>query len=231
MGTNPRRPAAARKHIITDRMKALIASALEQKIGYLRIDDFPDTSFFDLLPTRTYSANRIIRIKDELLLVKSGVVEIWHTRHDKLVKELSKGAIFGDMPLLGQTMLNTKAISGMAGTAIAIMNVESAQKWVESDPIPVLSEIGERLVFLEAEHYRSKFQLADSKIAAWLLELAGEESVVLGFTHEDIGRKLGLYRETVTIMLDAMKMERLIEIANRRITILDKHRLQELSEL
>jgi len=231
MGTKSRRPAAARKHIITDKMKALMASALEQKIGYLRIDDFSNRSFFDLLPTQAYNANRIIRIKDELLLVKSGVVEIWHTRHDKLVKELREGAIFGDLPLLGQTMLNAKAISGMAGTTIAIMNVESAKKWVESDPIPVLSEIGERLVYLEAEHYRSKFQLADSKIAAWLLEFAGEESVILGFTHEDIGRKLGLYRETVTIMLDAMKMDRLIEVANRRITILNKHGLQELSEL
>ena len=73
--------------------------------------------------------------------------------------------------------------------------------------------------------------MTDSRIAAVLLELAGEDSHVLGLTHEELGEKLGVYRETVTLTLDTMKREKLIEIGRKRISLLDKKALRELSEL
>ncbi len=91
------RTKGRRKHTLTDQMKALAASALSQKVGYLRVEDFPDAKLFDALPTRSYSPNRIIRCEDELLLIKRGLVEVWHTHHDLLVKKLMVGTLFGDM--------------------------------------------------------------------------------------------------------------------------------------
>ena len=41
--------------------------------------------------------HRMLRCKEELFIVKEGVIEIWHTRYDKLVNELEPGAMFGDM--------------------------------------------------------------------------------------------------------------------------------------
>jgi CRP-like cAMP-binding protein len=148
-----------------------------------------------------------------------------------MVKRLEAGRLFGEMPFLGQALLGTMAISGTEGATVAVMDVEAAKEWIKSDPVPILGKIGYRLAEVEAEHYRSRFQLADSRIASFLLELAGEGSTVLGLTHDEIGQRIGLYRETVTIVLDAMKMDRLVEIGRKRITILDKRALRELSEL
>lgn len=229
-----RRPSvlkATRKHTLTERTKSLAAFALSRKIGYLRLEDFPDSHIFQILPTQLFNPNRVLRFKNELLLVKHGQIEIWHTHHDHLVKQLEAGALFGDMPLLGQAMLGTKAISGIQGATVAVMNVEAAKEWIESDPVSIFEKLGNRLAEIETQHYRSRFQLADSRIAALLLEVAGEGSTVLGLTHEEIGERIGLYRETVTITLDAIKMDRLIEIGRKRITILDKRALRELSEL
>jgi CRP-like cAMP-binding protein len=231
MSKRPSVLKAIRKHTLTERTKSLAAFALAQKIGYLRLEDFPDTHIFETLPTQSFNPNRILRFKNELLLVKHGLVEIWHTHHDYMVKKLEAGALFGDMPLLGQAILGTKAISGTVGATVAVMNVEAAMEWIKSDPVSIFERLGYRLAEVETEHYRSRFQLADSRIAALLLGIAGEGSTVLGLTHEEIGERIGLYRETVTITLDAMKMDRLIEIGRKRITILDKRALRELSEL
>jgi hypothetical protein len=40
-----------------------------------------------------------------------------------------------------------------------------------------------------------------------------------------------VYRETVTNVLDALKSERIIEVGRKRLTILNKRALVELSEL
>ncbi len=231
MTTKTKSSPQKRQHLLTEKRIALAASALAQKIGYLNVHEFSATSIFDSLPIRPYSANRVIRSNDELLIVKGGSVEIWHTRYDRLVKELSEGAMFGEMPLLGQTLLGTRAITGTEGATVAVMNLEAAKRWIRSEPVAIFEKLGPRLAEIDARHYGSQFQLVDSRIAAELLELAGEGSVIEGLTHEEIGLRVGSYRETVTSILSAMKAGRLIEIGRKKITLLDKRRLQELAEL
>jgi CRP-like cAMP-binding protein len=226
-----RKRERTRKRELTQKMKTLAASALAQKIGYLRVKDLPDARFFETLPTQSFNAHRIIRGNDELFLLKEGAVEIWHTQHDFLVKEITPGLLFGEMPLLGQAMLGTKAITGAAGATVAVMDLNKAREWIKAASISIVEKIGCRLADVEAEHYRSHFQLVDSRIAALLLELAGEGSTVQGLTHDEIGEKIGVYRETVTIVLDGMKRDRLIEIGRKSITMLNKRALSELSEL
>jgi CRP-like cAMP-binding protein len=231
MSKQPRGLQKIRKHERSRRAKELAAVALAQKIGYLRIEDLPNRQVFDSLPTQSFNQHRIIRARDELFLIRHGLVEIWHTSDDIMVKELMPGVLFGDMPFLGQTMLGTKAITGAPGATVTVIDAEAALEWIKMGSVAIVEMIGRRLANIEGEHYRSRFQLADSRIASLLLELAGEDSVILGLTHEEIGEKLGVYRETVTNMLDAMKMEKLIEIGRKRVTILDKRALRELSEL
>lgn len=231
MSKQPRVLNRVRRHERSQGMKALAASALAQKIGYLRVEQLPHTHIFETLPAQSFSANRLIRGADKLFLLRDGLVEIWHTAHDTLVKELKPGALFGDMPLVGQTMIGTKAITGQPGATVTMIDANTVTEWIKTAPVAIVEMIGHRLASIEAEHYRSRFQLADSRIAALLLGLAGEGSTVLGLTHEELGEKLGVYRETVTIILDAMKMDKLIGIGRKRIAILDKRALRELSEL
>jgi CRP-like cAMP-binding protein len=220
-----------RKHLLTERLKSLAASTLAQKVGYLRADDFPTSSFFDSLPTQFFNPHRIIRCKDRLCLVKRGQVEVWHTKHDCLVKRLTIGTLFGEMPLLGQTMLVAKAISGSAGATVAVMDFNAARKWLESDSIRVVEKLGPKLAYADEQHYRSLFQSSDSRLAALLLDLAGEGTTIEGRTQCELGETLGSYRETVANTLNAMRQDKLINIGRMRITILDKKGLRELSEL
>jgi CRP/FNR family transcriptional regulator, cyclic AMP receptor protein len=84
---------------------------------------------------------------------------------------------------------------------------------------------------IQTEHYRVGFQTTDSRLAALLLELTGESSIVAGYGHEELSQRLGVYRETVTMTMREMKESKLIEVGRKRIAILNKKALQELSEL
>lgn len=133
--------------------------------------------------------------------------------------------------MLGQTMLGTKAISATVGAAVIEITPDTIREWVKANPLVVAEWMGTRLAEIEVEHYRAVLQSADSRVAALLLELAGESSIVEGLTHKDLALRIGLYRETVTNILGSMKANKLIKIERERIKILDKRSLQELSEL
>src|SRR5215208_2397300 len=127
-----------RKHGLTDQMKALAASSLAERVGYLRVEDFPDQKPFGDLPTQLYGPHKIIRFrKDELLLVTRGLVEVWHTQHDMVVKKLTMGALFGDMPLIGQTMVITKAVAGDAGASVAVMDADRVRELMKANAISI----------------------------------------------------------------------------------------------
>lgn len=218
------------EHNRTDRMKTLAAMTLGRNIGYLKAESLPGVGIFDDLQTRTYSANRPIRLKDELALIRQGTIEIRHAGYNKLARTLSAGTLFGEMALLGQSLFGTKVVSGPQGVTFTVMNAEQAQEWVEQQKFALLELIGARLIRVEAELYRSRFQFADSRIATLLLELAGTGTTVSGPTQGELGQMIGIYRETVTNTLGAMKADGLIEVGRRTITLLDKKRLRELSE-
>jgi CRP/FNR family transcriptional regulator, cyclic AMP receptor protein len=148
-----------------------------------------------------------------------------------LVTRLEAGTLFGDMPLWGQSMYGCQAIAGSGGVTLGVMNLKLITDRIRENPIKVLEEIGPRLVRIETEHYRIGFQTTDARLAALLLELTGESSIVAGYGHEELSQRLGVYRETVTMTMRAMKESRLIEVGRKRITILDKKALEEISEL
>lgn len=138
----------------SERIKLLSVITLAQKIGYLRIETLPGSRMFDSLPTRTFRANRDIRLKDELALVKQGLVEISHVHHDKAVKTLEAGALIGELPLLGQSMFGTAATACPQGATIAVMNAEAAREWIKKNPLALMEMVGPRLARTEAAHYR-----------------------------------------------------------------------------
>jgi CRP/FNR family transcriptional regulator, cyclic AMP receptor protein len=204
--------------------KILAAKSLAQRIGYLRLQ-LPD------LPIETFNAHKIIRPQDQLFIIKKGTVEIWQTRNDMLVTELRQDSIFGDIPLLGQTMLGTQAIAGSGGVDLGVMDSGQIAEWVNSNPISILQEIGPRFARLQADFYRAQFYTVDSRLASLLLDLAGNDSVITGLTHMELGDQLGTYRETITMSLRDLKKAKLIGIGRKRITILNKKGLRELSQL
>lgn len=220
-----------RKHLLTERKKTLAGAALAKKIGYLKVTDLVPSGIVENLLPQSFNPHRIIGTKNKFFLVKEGAVEIWHTHYDKLVKILEPGMLFGNMPLLGQVMIGTRAISGTEGSTVVEISADTVSEWMRANPQAISELLGTRLAEIEVEHYRAIFQLADSRVSALLLELANEDLIVEGLTHKDLALRIGLYRETVTNTLGLMKADRLIKIGRERITILDRRALQELSEL
>ena len=220
-----------RKHLLTEKKKVLAAASLSKKIGYLKITDMVPSGILENLLIQSFNPHKIIGTRNKFFLVKEGTVEIWHTHYDKLVKALEPGMLFGNMPLLGQVMIGTRAISGIEGSAVAEISTDTVSEWMRANPQGISERLGTRLAEVEVEHYRAIFQLADSRIAALLLELAGESLLIQGLSHKDLALRIGLYRETVTNTLGSMKADRLIKVGREKITILDKQALQELSEL
>jgi CRP-like cAMP-binding protein len=216
----------------TEGMKALASSALAQKAGYLHVGDFPDARFFsqDNLPIQAYALHKLIRCKkDELLLVTRGMVEVWHTHHDLLVKKLMAGTLFGEMPLLGQTMVITQAVAGDTGATLAVLDVGQVRELIKANALALAEKLYPRLASVEAEHYRAIFQPAQSRLAALLLELAGEGTTVEGLTQRQLGERIGLVRETVLMAMASLKAKKLIGVNRRKTVLFDKKALEALS--
>ena len=140
------------------------------------------------------------------------------------------------MRSLGPTLtrsnkLATEALAGSEGVTLGVVDRQRAKRIVETNPIRILDKLGPRLSSVETDHYRVRFQLADSRLAALILELSGETPTVEGLSHEELSEMLGIYRETVTVSLTVMELDNLIKVDRMKITILDKRGLKELSEL
>lgn len=221
-----------RRQGFTDDMKALAASVLAQKIGYLQLSDFPNTRVFEGdLPTQSYGPHKIIRCQpDELLLVRRGLVEVWQTHHDLLVKQLLIGTLFGEVPLLGQTLVVTQAVAGPAGTTVAVLDANQVKELIKANALSLAGKLYPRLAAVETEHYRVSFQQVEPRLAALLLKLAGKGATVEGLTQRQLGEKIGLVRETVTVAVAALKAKKLIAIDRRKTTILDRRALITLSQ-
>lgn len=200
---------------------------LADKIGYLKAENFSLPN----LPAQDFNAHRIIRPKDQLFVIQEGVIEVWYTPQDMFITTLEAGRVFGDVPLLGQTMLGAQAIAGSEGVTLGVMNLTLIEKWIKISPLEIFRKLGPRFALVEAEHYRAAFQTVDSRLARLLLELAGTGSSVEGLTQERLAELLAAYRETVAHATNSLKQEGIISVGRKRITILDKKALRELSEL
>ena len=63
-----------------------------------------------------------------------------------------------------------------------------------------------------------------------LLRREARDGVVEGLSHQDLGDRLGVYRETVTEALNELKAAGVLEIGRRRIRVLDEARLQAVAD-
>ncbi len=75
------------------------------------------------------------------------------------------------------------------------------------------------------------FKGIPARLASLLLRLSAERNSpdILGMTHQDLAETIGTYRETATQVLNDMKLQGLIEIGRKRISICDPERLAEVA--
>jgi CRP-like cAMP-binding protein len=219
--------------------------SLAAKVGYLNVGDLTGgdgdaEEVINGLPRRNFKKGDSIfptSIKGPVLfLVRSGLVNITRTsvtgqRFD--VKPLEPGAIFGEMPLAGQSMLGSQAVAAEP-TKVALINAAEFERLASENPsvaLNVVRQIGPRLVEAERRHEQAAFQPVTSRISSLLLKLANKEGDVTGHTHQEMADMLGVYRETVTNAIAELKADNLIKVGRKRIKIVNREALQKAESI
>jgi CRP/FNR family transcriptional regulator, cyclic AMP receptor protein len=217
------------------------AGALQAQIGYLSAMDL----FRELTPEdkeeveraivmQTYRAGRVIYTPgaagEVLFILKQGVVQLYRMSPDgrKLViARLEPVCFFGEMSCVGQGMYNTFA-EATEDSLIYTMSCRDVGRLLLAKPkvaVRILEAVGERLVNAERQLEEMAFKGLIPRVAALLLG-AAEGDEVKGLSHQDLAERLGVYRETVTNALNELKNANILNVGRKRITIIDRRRLE-----
>jgi len=164
-----------------------------------------------------------------LFLLKKGRVQLYRLSSEGkklVVAVLDKGAIFGEMSLVGQGMHNTFA-EAVDECTLCVMSRMDVERIVEEKPqvaLRFLESMAIRLRETEAKLEDLAFKSIPVRLAALLQDLAGESNsgdTIEGYTHQDLAEMLGTYRETATQTLNEFKSHGWVEIGRKRIRIVD----------
>ena len=218
-----------------------------EKIGYLRmVDIFQDLSEDEIAEidrTTTLTTCRRGKIfympedtSEVLFLLKEGRVQLYRISAEgkKLViGSIGPGAVFGEMALIGQGMHNSFA-EALEDCVLCVMGREQVERLLATKPrvaLRIFEALGRRLKDAEARLEEIGFKGIPARLASLLLQIAEEQGsdAIAGFTHQDLGEQIGTYRETTTQTLNSFKSQGLIDIARKRITILDREGLRHLA--
>jgi CRP/FNR family cyclic AMP-dependent transcriptional regulator len=215
------------------------------KIGYLQMvsifQDLTEAEIEEIDRATTMTSCRRGKIlympedtSEVLFLLKQGRVQLYRISPDgkKLViSTLGPGAVFGEMAFIGQGMHNTFAEE----CVICVMSRNDVERMLLTKPrvaLRIFEALGQRLMELEARQEEIAFKGIPARLASLLLQLADErgDDTITGFTHQDLGERIGTYRETTTQTLNTFKAEGLIDIGRKRITILERKGLERIAE-
>ena len=220
----------------------------QNKIGYLQmVDIFQDLTEEEIeeidraTTITTCRRGRLFYMPEDtsevLFLLKEGRVQLYRISPDgkKLViGTIGPGAIFGEMALIGQGMHNTFA-EATEDCVLLVMSREDVERLLVTKPkvaLRIFEELGSRLKETESRLEEIAFKGIPARLASYLLQLADEQGseTITGMTHQDLGEQIGTYRETTTQTLNTFKADGLIDIGRKRITILDRARLERVAE-
>ena len=208
--------------------------------------------FQDLTPREMEDLNRITTMStvtkgrvfyrpeepgEVLFILKEGRVQLYRISPEgkKLViTTLGPHTLFGEMALLGTKMHNTFA-EAVEDCLICVMSRTDLERLILNKPqvaLRVLDITGKRLREAEERLENMAFKGIPARLASLLLRLSSEQGddTIRGLTHQDLAESVGTYRETATQVLNDLKGQGLIEIGRKRITILDRDRLEEVAE-
>jgi CRP-like cAMP-binding protein len=216
-------------------------TGLRHKIGYLSaLELFHDFSPEEMLEIdratkmQTCAAGRVFYMPDEtgevLFILKKGAVQIYRMSPEgrKLViAKLPAYSFFGEMSCIGQGMYDTYA-EATEESLICTMSRSDVERLLLAKPkvaLRILEAVGQRVVDAERQLEEIAFKGLIPRLASLLLhEASGNE--IKGLSHQDIAERLGVYRETVTSALNELKTAGLIEIGRKKITIVNRSRLE-----
>jgi CRP-like cAMP-binding protein len=172
----------------------------------------------------------------ELFLLRQGRVELYHlTRHGKRLKlgVIRPGMFFGEAAMLGRTTYLATAEVVEAAQVLAMGRAAFDQLLREQPTIAryLVLALSRRLLLSELRLVGFAYYDAPTRVATELMSLSQEEhTTLLPITHQELGERCGLLRETVTKALDTFQEQGLVELHRGRIVLRDVAGLRALLE-
>jgi len=179
---------------------------------------------------------------DQIFLLKSGVIKISMTtpdHRDVILALLHPGDIFGELAMVDEAPRDHVA-EAYDDCVICAMSRDTILRVIQETP-----EIGfqiTKLIGLRLRTFKSRIEellckSAHARVAHALLELAERHGVpdtdgvliTLRLSQGDLGRLVGLSRETVNAILQEWREQNLLEMDRRSVRLRDPDRLRQMS--
>ena len=185
---------------------------------------------------RSFQAGEMVSEAEEMacsvFLVASGRVQLYRTTRDGrsfVTATLGPGSMFGEDSLLGGQGPNSHAIA-LEPCTVWIMPRQQALEISSTDAMfgfGLMQAMGQRVMEAENRLEQMAYSTISSRLAALLLELAGNDSNdIVHATHQELAHMLGTWRETVSKTLQDFRRQGWIASGRRQVTLLDKEALQ-----
>ncbi len=233
-----------RRFIGTPRVAELDEKTRKWKLSLLSkaevFRDLPHAEMVEIERVTTMTTCRKGRVfytpgdqSEVLFILKKGRVQVSRLAEDgrKLtIAVLDPGAIFGEMPMLSQTMQDTTA-EALDDCTICIMSRHDLENMVKTNPqvaLNIVHNLASRVQDLESRLEMQAFQSVSERLATTLLRLAGDGTEISGASHQQIGETIGASRETVTRTLGDFRSQGLIDLGRSHIVIKDREGLDEM---
>jgi CRP-like cAMP-binding protein len=169
-----------------------------------------------------------------LFILKQGKVQLSRLTEDgrRLVTAvLEAGSVFGEMPVLSQSLEDSSA-EALEDCTLCAMSRSDVENLILTNPrvaLNIVHILARRVSDLEKRLEMQAFQTVTERLAATLLRMAGPGNEVSGASHQQIAETIGASRETVTRALGDLRVQGLIELGRSRILIRDRAGLAGLA--
>jgi CRP/FNR family transcriptional regulator, cyclic AMP receptor protein len=151
---------------------------------------------------------------------------------------VAPGDLFGEEALLDEPKRES-AFEAVLDSQVEIITREDFTRLVHENPAlmwSITAHLAQRLLTQQHHMVRLAFEPLEQRLAWILLELATAAGTIessapsITIYHKDLAALLGVWRETITAMLNRWSSDGLIEQQARHITLKDLQRLRKLAD-
>jgi CRP/FNR family cyclic AMP-dependent transcriptional regulator len=186
---------------------------------------------------RTFNKDEYVYVEhqsaDEVYFVAKGRVKIFELKNEKtevLKAIVSTGEIFGELALAGESQRTDFAQAVESNTLVCCLQLSDIKELMLADKqlsFSILKLVGFRLKKIERKIEQLVLKDVRTRVIEFLKDAAeckgkkvGSETLIqTPLTHRDIGKLIGLSRQSVTVTLNELKSENLIYFDRKRILI------------
>jgi len=183
---------------------------------------------------RAYEARQVVYFPDDpcdyVYWIREGRIRVTRVSGDGrelTFRHLGQGDMLGDECMTDRPKRNDYA-EALEPTTLCLMRTDDFRRATREEAelaYAVAERLSRRVLEVEQILAEMVFSSVQKRVCATLLRLSRREethrTVSLNITHQEMANLVGATRETVTVVLHELREEGVIELANRRLRIVD----------